>query len=79
MLSLTMAPCGQAAAMSVRRRTTVAGSDISRPSSRNSVGVSATSTSPDDESVPCRVEHGSPGFLGRGGRGTPEQRVQPDA
>src|SRR4051812_19932401 len=44
--SLTIAPSGQAAAVSSRRRTTSPGLAASAASSRNSVGVSASPPSP---------------------------------
>ena len=79
MLSLTIAPCGHAAATSVWRRTTVAGlghQPAEQPELRRGqrdLGVTR------HQRVPGRVEHRASVRRADRPRRTPEQRVQADA
>ena len=72
----TLAPSGQAAATTVRRRTTSPGRDVIAASIRNSVGVSSTSTALGARRVLDGVEH-QPAGLQPPVRAAAGQRVEP--
>ena len=75
-LSWTIAPSGQAARTSSRRRTIAPGRAASAASTRNSVGVSETSRVPVATRVGSGIE-ASPPTVGRAvGAGAPQQRAQ---